>query len=70
MAKKSVSAYGAHETRMWIKEVIIPTVSMLGLGAIALSDPDTRKDVKDMVRDGAAKVAYKIQTIKEKLFHK
>ena len=71
MAKKPViSTYKAHETRMWIKDVIVPTVSMAVCGAMIFHDPDIRQGVKDWGRDTMAKVAYRVQTIKDKVFHK
>lgn len=65
MAK--MSAYKAHETRMWLSNVIIPVVGLIGYGVITLTQEDTRERVKDLcistkdkIHDKVARTWYKL----------
>lgn len=67
MAK--MSAYKAHETRMWLSNVIIPVVGLIGYGVIMMKQPETRERVKDIaqstknkIHDKVARTWYKLTT--------
>ena len=63
MAK--ISAYKAHETRMWITEIVIPSIMMI---ACAAAIPENRELAKGFIE--GAKNRVKETKIYQAVFHK